>query len=534
MVQARCGRRLLAVIAIGALFFTADSGPRAQPADGEALLTARCAACHERLPEGGLSRVSEIRKTPEGWDMTLVRMMLVHGVGISDEERALLIRHLADRQGLAPEEAAPFRYILERRPNVIEDIPEEGDLGAMCARCHSYARVALERRDPDEWRRLAHFHLGQWPTIEYQALGRDRNWWELASQELPQTLGRMFPFETASWTEWTKAPRADLAGTWRIAGHRPGVGAYTGTMTVERQGNGEYATSYEVTHADGTEVRGTGTSIVYTGFEWRGSVLWGDEAIQEVYAVSDGGNTIQGRWFLAESDEIGGDLTAVRERDGHAQILAVEPTALRSGAQAEIAIHGTGLAGDVSLGEGVRIVKVISQDANTARVLAEASPDAADGMRTVAIGDSRADAVFAVYDRVDSVRVEPAYGIARVGGGPIAPVAAQFDAVAYLHGPDGKPDTDDDVRLSVMPATWSVENHSEVAAAMNDVAFAGAMQPDGLFVPAVAGPNPQRAFGTNNVGDLSVKATVKDGDRTIDGTARLIVTVQRWNDPPIR
>ena len=35
------------------------SAPVAHAADAEPVLNARCAACHERLPEGGLLRISE-------------------------------------------------------------------------------------------------------------------------------------------------------------------------------------------------------------------------------------------------------------------------------------------------------------------------------------------------------------------------------------------------------------------------------------------------------------------------------------------
>ena len=101
---------------------------------------------------------------------------------------------------------------------------------------------------------------------------------------------------------------------------------------------------------------------------------------------------------------------------------------------------------------------------------------------------------------------------------PFPPVPAQFDAVAYLNGPDGESGTDDDVRIGVMPATWSVEPFNEA---------------DGLFVPGGAGPNPERHYSTNNAGDLTVKATVADGESTVEGTGHLIVTVQRWNNPPI-
>ena len=42
--------------------------------DGETILNARCASCHERTDDG-LERIKEQRKTAEGWDMTIVRMM---------------------------------------------------------------------------------------------------------------------------------------------------------------------------------------------------------------------------------------------------------------------------------------------------------------------------------------------------------------------------------------------------------------------------------------------------------------------------
>ena len=132
--------------------------------NAEELLESACGTCH--LPtEDGLERIKDSRRTPEGWDMTLVRMMLVHGVKMSAAERATLVKHLADTRGLAPEESAPYRYILERRSNLIEEQPDE-TLGVMCARCHSYARFAVQRRTLEDWRKLSHFHLGQFPTTE--------------------------------------------------------------------------------------------------------------------------------------------------------------------------------------------------------------------------------------------------------------------------------------------------------------------------------------------------------------------------------
>ena len=98
----------------------------------------------------------------------------------------------------------------------------------------------------------------------------------------------------------------------------------------------------------------------------------------------------------------------------------------------------------------------------------------------------------------------------------------------------GRPGTEDDLRIGVVPAAWSVDNFGEIAKEMQDAEFAGVIGAAGLFMPAAAGPNPERPFSTNNAGDLSVKATVQDGDRSVEGSGHLVVTVQRWNDPPIR
>jgi len=110
-------------------------------------------------------------------------------------------------------------------------------------------------------------------------------------------------------------------------------------------------------------------------------------------------------------------------------------------------------------------------------------------------------------------------------------VPAHFKAIGFWNGADGQPGTDDDVRVGAIPAAWSVSNRGEVAEAMNDARFAGAMDAaTGIFTPAVAGPNPERPYSTNNAGDLTV--TAEAAGQTAE--AQLIVTVQRFIDPPIR
>jgi quinohemoprotein amine dehydrogenase len=226
----------------------------------------------------------------------------------------------------------------------------------------------------------------------------------------------------------------------------------------------------------------------------------------------------------------------MRMEEGTSAVLAATPPYLRAGESAEIAIHGIGLEGEVGLGEGVAVEEVVSRDAETVVVRASADANAANGARTVSVGDADAEGLLTVYHAIDFVTVEPSYNIARVGGGggPIPPVPAQFEAIAWLRGPDGQAGTDDDVAIGAMPASWAVDNFDDVAAEMDDATFAGEMQANGLFLPAEAGLNPERPFNTNNAGNLKVIATVEDNGQTVSGEGQLLVTVQRWNDPPIR
>ncbi|MBS0395436.1 MAG: quinohemoprotein amine dehydrogenase subunit alpha, partial [Proteobacteria bacterium] len=133
-----------------------------------------------------------------------------------------------------------------------------------------------------------------------------------------------------------------------------------------------------------------------------------------------------------------------------------------------------------------------------------------------------------VYRQIDSVEVRPAYGIARVGGGRVAPVTAQFEAFGATRLPGGEL-----VPLGPVAAEWHAQPYDEEARRTADDRFAGRMEPGGRYLPAGAGPNPAREFSGNNVGNLAVVARVQDGTRTVEGQGHLVVTVQRWNTPPI-
>lgn len=521
----------LGLVCLGVTAFAPQAGAQ----DAQALMNERCGQCHTREPGGTLSRISYQRKTPEAWFMTVVRMEMIHGLKLSDEERRTIIKHLADSQGLAPEETQGYRYILEREPNVLE-ASDDAEFMQMCARCHSAARVALQRRTAEEWTLLMHFHLGQYPTTEYQALGRDREWFKIALEKMAPQLAQTQPLDTAAWRRWQTVTPADLSGSWRVAGTTPGKGDFAGTMTTTSRGGDAYSVTIEATYADGSKLSGSGTANVYTGYEWRASLTVDGVAMRQVFAATPDGQQLSGRMFQTDADELGSRITAVREDSANPVIIAVQPRYIRAGETATLNIVGTGLKGSVSLGEGVRVSRVVSTSPTGITVEARADSGAAVGPRTVKVGYYEASSALTVYNSIDAVKVEPAYAIARVGGnGTTPPVKATFEAVAYAAGPDGVAGNEDDVLIGSMPATWSVAPFDDVSAQLEDVKFAGAMDAaSGLFTPAEAGLNPARPYSTNNAGNLKVIGTVNDGTQSVSGEGQLIVTVQRWVDPPIR
>lgn len=530
-VLIRCGAYGAGVLALMAGAIGGAVAASADDAAARRLIDGKCGVCH--LEDGRLTRIPQIRKTPEGWDMTVVRMGVWHKVELTPQERHTVVKYLADRQGLAPSESAPFRYLTERRPNM-QDTPPDEELAQMCGRCHSYGRVALQRRDEAEWRKLMHTHLGQFPSAEYSALGRDRNWWEIAHDKLPPRLAGMYPKDTEAWRAWSKAKHRPASGRWVVAGDRPGWGHYTGIMTVRAKGKDRYDLTYELRFGAGNTVRGQGEAIIYTGYEWRGTARLGNEDTRSILAMSADGSRLDGRWFLKGADEIGASFEAVRaDKAAKDSLVSVTPRMLRAGEVTELTLTGAGLNGGVDLGPGVEVVESLAKSPEMLKLRVKVAADAPDGLRKITVGGTESMRTLAVYRQIDSVRVEPAFGIARVGGGTNAPMTAQFDAVAFLNGPDGTPGTDDDVRLGSVPATWATEPFDDKARHDEDLKYAGHMEPHGQFVPSFAGPNPARR-NLNNVGNLSVIATVADGAQQLNAKGQLVVTVQRWNTPPLR
>jgi len=509
---------------------------------GEELLQENCRGCHTPI-EQGLSRISQQRKTAEGWEMTINRMRTMHGLQLRHEGMTevevlgALVKHLADSQGLAPSETEGVRYLLERDGNRTESF--EPLIAETCGRCHSSARVALQRRTPDEWDRTVDFHLGQWPSTEYSLYGRDRPWLKIAREQAVPMLAEQYPLESSAWEAWQEADKPVPTGTWVLAGHIPGEGEFSALMTVTAEPDqpDRYRIALEGNYADGSELRGSGASIVYTGYEWRAGLSLGDLELSQAFALSADGRAISGRMYQRDQEQIGAPIVGIRSETG-SRLLSVYPKSVAADQESVITLTGSGLSADNVSFDDLEVVEVLSDVPHRVQLRVRNASGKKLALQNIYVNNEQTDVNVAVYQHVDDLQIEPAYGVARIGGngGGAPKLEAVFRARGISWGSDGVAGTEDDIDLGYIDdVTWQAVPRDETAKHDNDVAFAGDMDArTGRFVPAGAGPNPARARSTNNAGNLNVVATYQQEGRVVEGTGRLLVTVQRWVNPPLK
>ena len=536
-------------LSLAALFAAAGAG--AQPADTgpgpgipvhDETVRRACASCHPPDDRGRLSRISFRRTTPEGWQQTIRRMVTLNEVDLAPETAREVVRHLANRLGLAPAEALDAAWEAERRA---DDQPyDDADVEETCTQCHSMGRVISQRRTEEEWSLLMAMHRGYYPFTDFQAFRRgDPGKGEpQAVDRAVAHLSERFPFETAAWSAWSATMRPPrLAGTWLLRGHAPGRGAVYGQVTIAPAAGAEDEFTTEAAYVyarSGRQMERTGRAIVYTGFQWRGRSVPGDpgaDELREVMFVERGWRTMRGRWFTGGYDETGIDVTLERLA-GAPAVAGVHPPSVEAGTVATVQVHGRGLAASadaVDFGPGVSVLDVTGTgDRLDVRVRVDA--DAPPGVRDLVLDQTAANAALTVYDEVHRIEVTPRAGMARVGGIRFPKQFQQFEARAWHHGPDGEPATDDDLDLGMVDARWSLEEYA-VTFGDDDLRYVGSVEPDGRFVPAVDGPNVERSGSRNNVGDVWVVATWPPdaGDGAgLRGRAHLLVTVPlylRWD-----
>ncbi|MCI0436586.1 MAG: quinohemoprotein amine dehydrogenase subunit alpha [Gemmatimonadetes bacterium] len=539
---------------IAGLLFASSLAAQADTTAGypirDATVIAQCASCHAQDSTGRMSRISYMRKAPEGWETSIRRMATLNGAQLDPDAARTVLRYLSNEQGLAPEEAAPGRFEAERR---MIDHKYEADEKTFntCKQCHSLGRVILQRRTKEEWGLLVAMHRGFYPIVDFQGFrsggppppGQPDEGHPMS--HAINHLATAFPLTTPEWTAWRATMRPPvLAGEWLLSGTESGRGAFYGRMTIARIDGSpdEFTTRATYVYAkSGQRVTREGRAVVYTGFQWRGrsnETGTADQPWREVVTLEPGWRGASGRWYRGDYDEFGMDVTLSR-LGADPVIAGAHPRGLQKAAAAQqIAIHGANLPAGIALeaidfGPGVRVERVASATPGLVTVLVSADSSARVGVRDLYAAGTSLRGALAVYDSVSRIRVAPIAGMARVGGENFPKQFQQFDAIAYNDGPDGKPDTEDDIEIGPVDATWSLEEY-KVTFDDDDLAFVGQLDARGLFTPEADGPNPKRSGQRNNVGDVWVVASWTPpgpNARPLRARGHLLVTVplyMRW------
>ncbi len=520
-----------------------------------------CLPCHKADEKGRMSRISYRRTTPEGWEQTIKRMVSLNGVRLEPVAAREILKYLANNLGLAPEEAKPAYFEVERR--MIDFKYADHDTEQTCIKCHSIGRVMLQRRTKTEWEMLIAMHRGYYPLSDFQSF---RRMGPLQTEPGPDGrppdnrqpmdkaiahLSSAFPLKTPEWSAWSANMRTPkLAGTWLISGYQAGKGSVCGEFLVSNSAGtpNEYTTETHLTYArTGQTISRSGKAIVYTGYQWRGRSRTGDsdkEPFREVMFVDREMREMSGRWFTGAYDETGIDIKLMRA-GSEPMIAALDRKAVRAGGPAiPVKIYGVGIpanlqASAIDLGSGVRVNRVISATSTLVVAEIEAAKDAPIGVRDVFVAGASLPGGAVVYDKIDAIKVRPQAGMARIGGINFPKEYQQFEAIAYANGPDGKPDTKDDLDLGPVNVAWSIEEYTATFGD-DDKDFVGTLDDNGLFTPNVDGPNPKRRNHADNFGDVWVVATHRVGEgkdvKAIRGRAHLLVTVplyMNWDMPGV-
>ena len=232
-----------------------------------------------------------------------------------------IVRYLSDHHGLAPDEARPYFYRAEKRPQ-LENI-EAGELKETCVRCHIGARFFTQRRTEEEWDLLKGMHIGYFPVIEFQTFRSasplagdapaENAGSEWRADRVLKTLKADYPLETPEWKRYrAKGTGRGIAGRWLLKTHQPGEGPASGVVTFAKAGD-DYTYSAEILLADGSRHQREGKGVLYGGYSWRGSSNGdGLGELREVLMLSDDGSKLEGRIFSGTYGELGLDATLVR------------------------------------------------------------------------------------------------------------------------------------------------------------------------------------------------------------------------------
>lgn len=227
-------------------------------------------------------------------------------------------------------------------------------------------------------------------------------------------------------------------------------------------------------------------------------------------------------------------------------LAGVSVFSLQSPSSGQMKVYGANFpadlkAADFDLGTGITVTRVTRNSASLATIAVQVAPSLPVGIRDISLLGSPAERAIVVYDKIAYIKTVPDASMARLGGVIAAKQYAQFEAIAYSAGPDGKAQTADDIPLGPVEAHWGT---SEFVSTPDDddVKFVGTINQAGMFTPNIEGPNPERKkqannFPMDNLGDVWVDAEyTAPGGQVMKARSYLVVTIPsyvRYDQPEV-
>ncbi len=487
--------------------------------DRDSLVFKKCIRCH-KTENRQLTRVGDIRTTPEEWTVIVDRMRRLHGMSIKAGEMAILLKELCATQILTPEEEAQVSYInLFNNPQTIETpgSADEEQLFATCVRCHSAAKIYSYRMTVPAWEKLRDFHIYIDPAIIYQM--REMHWRSEADTALKGLAGKL-PYKRA----WT-APDATPGGKWFVLGVEPGKGTFRGKAALKSTGDDEYALEGSLSFSDGTFETFSGEATLYGGYALRTRASHNGSATMGAFRFLDG--TISGEHHHNAPNFRTSSSTwfPVTEKS---RALRITPDYLLTGEQTTMLIEGINLpevtAEDIVVsGDQVDVVQAATTSPETIEVVLTYRGTGHGSLEVSVKGLDTPPLKLA--PRIDYLSLSPEMGRARVNGGINYPAeGVQFQAFAYSGGEDADNPLDDYL-LGPVAADFSLAEE-KTRPGDDDLVYVGAIETDGTYLPSGDyNPIPAREYGGEGTGMVKVIAEYTRGEIAYTAEGRLVVTV---------
>ena len=483
-----------------------------------------CLTCHAVDENGKVARISDMRKTPEGWEQTILRMKRTWGLDISGEDAATIVAELSAKNGLAPEETDKVMYWLTDTGSIMEPPMENELMQQSCVQCHAGARPLAQYRTDDEWKKIKDFHIGMNPSMVYQMRAVD---WVGDAEKIAEYLAKTNPMETEAWKNWKgSGKKFDITGDWKIIGYSPNAGLYSGDATITAKDNRFYEKRTLIRGGKTTNYEGNVN--LYTGYSLRSSLGNENEKLRGVFNVKGDGTTIEGQWNQVNDMGIYGKETYYKK--GQTRLLAVWPKTIKKGSEQTITVFGIDLPEGLKkesfkTTNGLEITEVVKQKNDELQLRVKAPNNQENNVGELSLVDKEGAVSLTMFEKVDYVKVTPEFGLARLAYDG-RKQSVQFEAIAYANGKDGKANTEDDIEIGPVNAKWNLQEYKLMGMEDEDVKYVGSInEATGLFIPGDGGPNMKREWNTNNGGNVTVVATYTDprtGEKVVGETFMLV------------